>query len=97
MYSLILRTHRVILPINVNVAARRYRLRTWYLFYKHILILTYPLSAGFFTAEKVLKLLNTTRIDIFEKLPAPFGLARYGVAPDHQDVKVPLFVFFRCR
>lgn len=26
-------------------------------------------------------------IDIFEKLPVPFGLSRYGVAPDHPEVK----------
>jgi adrenodoxin-NADP+ reductase len=26
-------------------------------------------------------------IDIYEKMPVPFGLVRYGVAPDHQDVK----------
>ena len=26
-------------------------------------------------------------IDIFEKLPAPFGLVRYGVAPDHPAIK----------
>lgn len=27
-------------------------------------------------------------VDMFERLPAPFGLVRYGVAPDHQDTKV---------
>ena len=26
-------------------------------------------------------------IDIIERLPAPFGLIRYGVAPDHQTTK----------
>ncbi|CAI5759592.1 unnamed protein product [Candida verbasci] len=26
-------------------------------------------------------------IDFFEKLPTPFGLSRYGVAPDHPEVK----------
>ncbi|MFT4262587.1 MAG: FAD-dependent oxidoreductase [Nocardioides sp.] len=26
-------------------------------------------------------------IDVFEKLPTPFGLVRYGVAPDHQKIK----------
>lgn len=25
---------------------------------------------------------------MFEELPAPFGLVRYGVAPDHPEVKV---------
>src|SRR5690625_3264964 len=27
------------------------------------------------------------RVDMFERLPVPFGLVRYGVAPDHQDTK----------
>jgi ferredoxin--NADP+ reductase len=26
-------------------------------------------------------------VDIFDRLPAPFGLVRYGVAPDHQKIK----------
>jgi ferredoxin--NADP+ reductase len=26
-------------------------------------------------------------VDLFERLPAPFGLLRYGVAPDHQNIK----------
>ncbi len=26
-------------------------------------------------------------VDIFEALPMPFGLLRYGVAPDHTDIK----------
>lgn len=27
-------------------------------------------------------------MDIYEKLPVPFGLVRFGVAPDHPEVKV---------
>lgn len=27
------------------------------------------------------------RIDVFERLPVPFGLVRYGVAPDHPNIK----------
>ncbi len=27
------------------------------------------------------------RVDMYEKLPVPFGLVRYGVAPDHPEVK----------
>ncbi|KAK7067768.1 hypothetical protein SK128_017158, partial [Halocaridina rubra] len=30
---------------------------------------------------------DTALVDIYEKLPVPFGLVRYGVAPDHQEVK----------
>ncbi|MBR7833118.1 FAD-dependent oxidoreductase [Actinospica durhamensis] len=26
-------------------------------------------------------------VDVFERLPAPFGLVRYGVAPDHKKIK----------
>jgi ferredoxin--NADP+ reductase len=26
-------------------------------------------------------------VDLFDRLPAPFGLVRYGVAPDHQKIK----------
>jgi adrenodoxin-NADP+ reductase len=29
----------------------------------------------------------TCRIDIFERLPTPYGLVRFGVAPDHPEVK----------
>ncbi|MFD0704481.1 FAD-dependent oxidoreductase [Alloscardovia venturai] len=29
----------------------------------------------------------TAHIDLFEKLPVPFGLVRYGVAPDHPAIK----------
>ena len=30
-------------------------------------------------------------MDILEKLPVPFGLVRFGVAPDHPEVKVRQF------
>ncbi|XP_046450928.1 NADPH:adrenodoxin oxidoreductase, mitochondrial-like isoform X2 [Daphnia pulex] len=43
--------------------------------------------AGFYTAQHLLKNCPTLEIDMFEKLPVPFGLVRYGVAPDHPDVK----------
>ena len=26
-------------------------------------------------------------VDIFDRLPTPFGLLRYGVAPDHASIK----------
>jgi adrenodoxin-NADP+ reductase len=31
---------------------------------------------------------NDAVVDMYEKLPVPFGLVRYGVAPDHPEVKV---------
>lgn len=42
--------------------------------------------AGFYTTQKLLKH-PEVKVDIYEKLPVPFGLVRYGVAPDHADVK----------
>lgn len=32
------------------------------------------------------------KVDIVEKLPVPFGLVRFGVAPDHPEVKVSLII-----
>ena len=45
--------------------------------------------AGFYTAQGLFKhdKSHRTHVHIFEKLPVPFGLVRYGVAPDHPDVK----------
>ena len=34
----------------------------------------------------------TVKVDIYERLPVPFGLVRFGVAPDHPEVKVVLFL-----
>ena len=44
--------------------------------------------AGFYVTQHLIKQggPNLT-VDIFERLPVPFGLVRYGVAPDHPDVK----------
>lgn len=44
--------------------------------------------AGFYTAQKAMREIPETRIDMYEQLPTPFGLVRYGVAPDHPEVKV---------
>ncbi len=43
--------------------------------------------SGFYTAGALLKADPGCRIDIIERLPAPFGLIRYGVAPDHYTTK----------
>ncbi|HEY3236531.1 MAG TPA: FAD/NAD(P)-binding protein, partial [Polyangiaceae bacterium] len=44
--------------------------------------------AGFYAAEDLLKQKQLpVEVDMFERLPAPFGLVRYGVAPDHQKIK----------
>jgi len=44
--------------------------------------------AGFYTVETLLSTLPNCQIDIYEKFPAPYGLVRYGVAPDHPEMKV---------
>ena len=44
--------------------------------------------AGFYATQALLKQrIVAKQIDIFERLPAPFGLVRYGVAPDHPKIK----------
>ncbi len=44
--------------------------------------------AGYYTAEAAQKLWgDEVRVDIFDRLPVPFGLIRTGVAPDHQSIK----------
>uniref|UniRef100_A0A8C6Z1U1 NADPH:adrenodoxin oxidoreductase, mitochondrial n=1 Tax=Nothoprocta perdicaria TaxID=30464 RepID=A0A8C6Z1U1_NOTPE len=43
--------------------------------------------AGFYTAQHLLKHHDRAQVDIYEKLPVPFGLVRFGVAPDHPEVK----------
>ncbi len=51
--------------------------------------------AGCYLADHLLRLLPDASIDILEKLPVPFGLIRYGVAPDHQSTKNVVRVFDR--
>lgn len=43
--------------------------------------------AGFYTAGALAALRPEARIDLIERLPTPYGLVRFGVAPDHQDTK----------
>ena len=50
--------------------------------------------AGFFAADHLFK--NTEfniEIDMYDKLPTPFGLVRSGVAPDHQKIKTVTKVY----
>lgn len=44
--------------------------------------------AGFYTSYRVMSLIDRAKVDMYEALPVPFGLVRFGVAPDHADVKV---------
>jgi ferredoxin--NADP+ reductase len=43
--------------------------------------------AGAFAAASLLRAAGDTEIDLFERLPTPWGLLRGGVAPDHQEIK----------
>ena len=44
--------------------------------------------AGFYTAEALAKCYgDAARIDIIDRYPVPYGLIRFGVAPDHQSLK----------
>lgn len=43
--------------------------------------------AGIYAADILSKTDLGVSIDLFERLPAPFGLVRYGVAPDHPRIK----------
>lgn len=43
--------------------------------------------AGFYTAYRVMSKVPKTKVDMFEALPVPYGLVRFGVAPDHPEVK----------
>jgi ferredoxin--NADP+ reductase len=45
--------------------------------------------AGIYAADMLLKHERSfdVSIDLFERLPAPYGLVRYGVAPDHPRIK----------
>jgi ferredoxin/flavodoxin---NADP+ reductase len=43
--------------------------------------------AGIYASDILSKALPDVSIDLLERLPAPFGLVRYGVAPDHPRIK----------
>ncbi|WP_217178724.1 FAD-dependent oxidoreductase [Streptomyces sp. AC495_CC817] len=43
--------------------------------------------AGIYAADILLGRVPDARIDLIEKLPAPYGLVRYGVAPDHPRIR----------
>jgi adrenodoxin-NADP+ reductase len=47
--------------------------------------------AGFYAAYRMLQKMPDAHIDMYEALPSPYGLVRFGVAPDHPEVKVLLF------
>jgi ferredoxin/flavodoxin---NADP+ reductase len=50
--------------------------------------------AAFYTAEALFKSgVEGISVDLFDRLPVPFGLVRGGVAPDHQKIKSVVKVY----
>lgn len=49
--------------------------------------------SGFYAAESLIKSDLKVEIDLIERLPAPFGLVRNGVAPDHPKLKQAIEVY----
>ncbi|ARU22821.1 FAD-dependent oxidoreductase [Ralstonia pseudosolanacearum] len=50
---------------------------------------------GFYAAEALLRAPFPIEVDMIERLPVPYGLVRYGVAPDHPKLKQVTAVFDR--
>ncbi|HEX9693218.1 MAG TPA: FAD-dependent oxidoreductase [Gemmatimonadales bacterium] len=52
--------------------------------------------AAFYVVEHLFRAKElSVRVDMFERLPMPFGLVRYGVAPDHEKIKSVIRVYER--
>ena len=52
--------------------------------------------AGFYAADALLRQKDlTVQIDLYDRLPTPYGLVRFGVAPDHQKIKAVIRVYER--
>src|SRR5260370_24561225 len=47
--------------------------------------------SGFYAAEALLQ--ANAEVSLIERLPAPFGLVRYGVAPDHPKLRQAIVTF----
>mgnify|MGYP003612728628 CR=1 FL=1 len=50
--------------------------------------------SGLYACDDLLKSTDfEVHIDLYDALPTPYGLVRYGVAPDHQKIKNVTAVF----
>jgi ferredoxin--NADP+ reductase len=49
--------------------------------------------SGFYAAEALFGAEPEVLVDMYDRLPAPFGLVRYGVAPDHGKIKNVIKVY----
>ncbi|GHB28672.1 NADP oxidoreductase [Streptomyces viridiviolaceus] len=43
--------------------------------------------SGCYTAQSLVQLSPDAHVDVLDRLPCPYGLVRYGVAPDHEKIK----------
>ncbi len=51
--------------------------------------------AGIYASDILAKSDIDVSIDLFERLPAPYGLVRYGVAPDHPRIKQIIVALYK--
>ena len=51
--------------------------------------------SGFYATEALLRSGTLLAVDMFEQLPVPYGLVRFGVAPDHPKLKLVTTAFDR--
>ncbi|HWV43738.1 FAD-dependent oxidoreductase [Pseudorhodoplanes sp.] len=51
--------------------------------------------SGYYAVEALLQSGRDVEVDVYDRIPVPFGLVRYGVAPDHQKLKEVTRVFTR--
>ncbi|MEY3900484.1 MAG: hypothetical protein RI962_1639 [Pseudomonadota bacterium] len=51
--------------------------------------------AGFYAAEALKLADQTLEVHLYDRYPMPFGLTRFGIAPDHQRLKAPAQLFQR--
>jgi ferredoxin/flavodoxin---NADP+ reductase len=51
--------------------------------------------SGFYVTEALLRSGTPLAVDMFEQLPVPYGLVRFGVAPDHPKLKLVTTAFDR--
>ena len=51
--------------------------------------------SGFYAADALIKADQDVAIDMYDRLPTPFGLVRGGVAPDHPKIKSVIRIYER--
>jgi len=50
--------------------------------------------SGFYAAEALFRQKDLNlQVDLYDRLPTPYGLVRFGVAPDHQKLKAVIRVY----